>query len=149
MSTREILATDLNLPQMEDALWRRAKGLYAAEASVLLLTFHDYWLRRPEFVQAIQMDSEAPEELDGRYAAVMWERVLTRDGMLREEGLYGSGSAVTVLRFAASLDGAHEIHVGEGIASLDDSNLRLVLAALNHAGRGFDRTGPVAWPVRP
>lgn len=149
MSTREVLATDLNLPELEQALWRRAKGLYASEASVLLLAFHDTWLRNPRFVRHITLDSDNVEELDGRYAAVAWEQIIGRDGLLRDEDLYGSSSAVTVLRFAASLEGAHQIDVADGIASLDDSNLRLVLAALSHAARGFDRPGPVSWPTRP
>lgn len=148
MSVREILASDLNLNQLEDALWRGARGLYHHEAAVLLIGFHDYWLRNGHFRKAIILDSDSPEEIDGRFAWIDWDLVFSPKGEPLAAATGGSSSAHTVLRFAAALNsGLHlDLH---GLAGLDDSNLRLVLAAMSHAARGFDRPGPVSWPERP
>ena len=142
-----VIAADLNVGQLEDALWKGAKGLYHAEASVLLLGFHDYWLRNGRMRKAIDLDDDSPaDQIDDRWAWVNWPQVFDPAGGAT---VGGSSSAMTVLRIAGSLAGHLKVDLHDGLASLDDSNLRLVLAAMSHAARGFDRPGPVAWPARP
>ncbi len=143
--------TVLAVEDREDALWRAARGVYPLEASVLLLAFHDHWLRDEGFAGLVDLNDDVDPDDSGaqRYAFVNWNDVAEAlddpDGALR-----GSGSAVRVLRIAMALADGPPVNLSQHLSGLDDHNRRLVLAAIDHAQVGFDRPASriVDWPAR-
>ena len=64
----EPIAADLDLDEVEGALLRAAVGDYAAEAAVLLLANHGYWLAR---LRAAGLITVEPEPV----ARQLWARI--------------------------------------------------------------------------
>src|SRR5712692_3337984 len=95
---------------LPNALITHACGLTAASAAAELICAHRTWLTNPGFV-----DGYITTALDAR-----------RIG--------GSGSAVSVLRIAASLADDHiPVHLACCLGNLDHINIRLVTTAITRA----------------
>lgn len=115
--------------ELEDALWRSARGLYPAEAAVLLLAraLDGTWLRRLDGAGLIEWDEPDQDDPRGpRYARIRW-------GEAADHPFGASGGETRVLRLACSLAGAAPISLGDAVTGLDRTNLALVLAAIAHA----------------
>lgn len=126
------------------ALDRAAKGLLQQEAAVRLLGEHDVWLLRPGFAEYVLMlDDDQPDTAfeQPMYAKVDWAGALAA----AESGvvLGGSGSAVRMLRLAASLAGGPPVDLSEALSGLDQRNGRLVQAAVVHSLFGAEQARPL------
>ena len=147
---------DVPKDELEDALWQGAKGLYPAEAAVLLLTHHDHWLHSRSLRHYMVLsDSRATPGIDRRMAWVKWAEVLAElDGGDRdtpeETWIGGSGSEIRMLRLCCSLGDADcKVALEDAVSGMGEGNVRLVMSAIGHASRGFDNPTPLPWPVRP
>ena len=147
---------DLSVGDLEDALWRAAQDYLAAEAAVLLLTFHGTWLRRPAFRRHVTLLQDEPHD-DPRgpvWAQVDWSALL--DGLGQpydpdgEDGQLCQSSSTErgMLAIAASLGGGGRVDLREALSGLDERNLALVRAAVTHSQRGFDGAAGL-WPRQP
>ena len=153
----EPIAADLDLDEVEGALLRAAVGDYAAEAAVLLLANHGYWLAR---LRAAGLITVEPEPVGRQlWARIEWAEL---DAALADGRLPGSREELAVLRVAVSLADGRPVDLADVAVDLDRRTLGLVLAALAHAagshdhcapaGQGADadlRLGPlITWPAR-
>ena len=155
----EPIAADLDLDEVEVTLLRAAVGDYAAEAAVLLLANHGYWLAR---LRAAGLITVEPEPVGRQlWARIEWAEL---DAALAEGRLPGGQEELAVLWVAVGLADGRPVDLADVVVALDRRALGLVLAALAHAagshdyhapapaGHGPDadvRLGPlIAWPVR-
>ncbi|SDG19900.1 hypothetical protein [Klenkia brasiliensis] len=158
-------AADLDPLDLQTALLRAAVGDYAAEAAVLLLVNAGHWL--PELAAAdlitVDYDDDPHGPPTGRAAGIGWAQVTWTelDRAIAEGRIVGSAGQLRLLRAAASLADGRPVALGDLAAGLDRDNLRLLLAAVAHAGGSHehrattpdgspgDPLAPLApWPVR-
>lgn len=139
---------------LEDAMWRLAKGSWKQEAAVLLLTFHGHWPSRPAFREHVEVTRQ-DNDLDGPlWAEIDWPALGAKLGRPFDPEHDGdqlaqsSSRELRILRLAASIAGGQPVDLNDALDSgYDDTNARLVQAAVVHAMRGFDQASAL-WPVR-
>jgi hypothetical protein len=105
-----------------------AHGDRGEEAAVWLLTEHGRWLPVLERAGLIHAS-------DDHGTVVIWSQAATQCLIRPNSGLIGTPSEWQVLAVACSLTGRHALGWGE-LASLDETNVRLVLHAVAWAARG-------------
>lgn len=147
------LALDIDV--LEDALWRIGKGKYKTEAALLLLSFHGHWLRRAAFRSHVMVERPADDPNGPLWASVDWEAIAGEIGRPYDPAVGGdqmaqsSSRELRVLRIAASLGGGGLVDLSDVLdAGFDQTNARLVQAAVVHAMQGFTGAADL-WPVRP
>lgn len=114
---------------LASALRACAAGLYCAEAGAELLIEHGAYLGREDFAAFIWSgtcitDGTTP------MAGIDWDAAITA---LDAGSLPSSSGERSLLRLAASIAGGIPVDLRDTITSLDDRNLRLLLAAVRHA----------------
>jgi hypothetical protein len=158
-------ARDLDPDELQIALLRAAVGDYGAEAAILLLTNAGHWL--PELAAAdlitVDYDDDPEAPPTGQPAGIGWAAITWTDldTALRDGRIVGSAGQLRLLRAAASLAEGLPVALGDLAAGLDRTNLRLLLAAIAHAGGSHEHrpTSPygrlgdllpplLAWPTR-
>jgi hypothetical protein len=134
----------LPLPRLAALLTANAAGYYATEAATRLLIAHGTWLHRVDFLVACVSTWDANSEPLGSWvwhraewlrpahvaaASVQWDRI----GAFLDTAPC-SGSEARILRLAAELAGYDTATpLDELLSGLDDTNSRLVVAAIAHA----------------
>lgn len=111
------------------ALRRYTSGLRVAEAAVELLVGHGHWLRREPFLRCVEWYPHDDQHDD--MALVDWHEV--RES-LDSGDLPGTASERSVLAVAGSIDAGTPVDLGDVLLSCDQSNVRLIAAAVLHAG---------------
>lgn len=114
---------------LADRLAATAAGSWSEEAAVWLLTEHGHWL--PELERCGLIDTVPWGVSDEMATSVNWERVNVTTGEL-----VGTMSEWRVLRIAGALGGAQSTQMYD-LASLDETNRRLVLHAVAWAAGGL------------
>ena len=114
---------------LPNALITHACGLTAASAAAELICAHGTWLTNPGFVGGyITTGIHASGQ---PYAYIHWDEVIAA---LNAHRIGGSGSAVSILRIAASLADHHiPVHLACCLGNLDHINIRLVTTAITRA----------------
>jgi len=114
---------------LPNALITHACGLTAASAAAELICAHGTWLTNPGFVDGyITFGIHASGQ---PYAYIHWDEVIAA---LNAHRIGGSGSAVSILRIAASLADHHiPVHLACCLGNLDHINIRLVTTAITRA----------------
>jgi hypothetical protein len=115
-----------NLP---DALITHARGLTAASAANELICAHQEWLTNPDFTG--DYITTGTHTSGQAYAYIHWEEVIAA---LDAHRIGGAGSAISILRIAASLADHHiPVHLACCLGNLDHTNIRLVTTAITAA----------------
>jgi hypothetical protein len=109
--------------------------LHAAEAAVELLTGHERWLHRNDFVEA--WVETAPALSGEPMAGADWQAAVTA---LAAGRLPCAASEAQVLPIAASLAEGVPLDLPACLSGLDEVNVILVAAALLHASGRRDGT---------
>ncbi len=122
----------MTFPSPDDlpaALITHARGLTAASAANELICAHRDWLTNPDFTDGyITTGTHASGQ---PFAYIHWDEAITA---LDTHRIGGSGSAISVLRIAASLADHHiPVHLACCLGNLDHANIRLVTAAIIRA----------------
>ncbi len=114
---------------LPNALITHACGLTAASAAAELICAHGTWLTNPGFVDGyITTGIHASGQ---PYAYIHWDEIIAA---LNAHRIGGSGSAVSILRIAASLADHHiPVHLACCLGNLDHINIRLVTTAITRA----------------
>ncbi len=114
---------------LPNALITHACGLTAASAAAELICAHGTWLTNPGFTGGyITTGIHASGQ---PYAYIHWDEVIAA---LNAHRIGGSGSAVSILRIAASLASHHiPVHLACCLGNLDHINIRLVTTAITRA----------------
>ncbi|MCO7218295.1 hypothetical protein [Klenkia sp. PcliD-1-E] len=158
-------ARDLDPDELQIALLRAAVGDYGTEAAILLLTNAGHWL--PELAAAdlitVDYDDDPTGPPTGQAAGIGWAAITWTDldPAIRDGRIVGSAGQLRLLRAAASLAEGLPVALGDLAAGLDRDNLRLLLAAIAHAGGSHEHraTSPdghlgeplpplLTWPAR-
>ncbi|MGH3225845.1 MAG: hypothetical protein ACRDPY_45390 [Streptosporangiaceae bacterium] len=114
---------------LPNALITHACGLTAASAAAELICAHGTWLTNPGFVDGyITTGIHASGQ---PYACIHWDEVIAA---LNAHRIGGSGSAVSILRIAASLADHHiPVHLACCLGNPGHINIRLVTTAITRA----------------
>jgi hypothetical protein len=151
-------AADLDPLDLQTALLRAAVGDYGTEAAILLLVNAGHWLTELAAADLITVDydDDPTGPPTGQAAGIGWAQVTWTDldTALRDGRIVGSAGQLRLLRAAASLAEGHPVALGDLAAGLDRDNLRLLLAAVAHAGgshehRATDPDGHLGDPLPP
>jgi len=112
-----------------DGLRNWAEGMAADRAAVELLIQHDSWLRRGDFLNLCVYTIPAEELLDVNrpVSLISWDATVAA---LDSYDLPASGSAVGILRLAASLGAGHPVNLRDALVGLDPSNSAAVVDAV-------------------
>lgn len=110
------------------ALRTCAAGLYHREAGTELLISHGTFLRRPDFAGFICTADGIPDGTP--MAAIDWHAAITA---LTGGNLPASSGERSILQLAASIAAGTPVALRDTIASLDKTNLELLLTAIRHA----------------
>jgi hypothetical protein len=117
---------------LADALITHALGLTAASAAAELICAHGTWLTDTGFV-----DGYITTGTHGGghpYAYIHWDEAIAA---LDDHQISASGSAISILRIAASLADHHiPVHLACCLGNLDHTNIRLVSNAITRANGG-------------
>jgi hypothetical protein len=109
-------------------LWIGAQGYRPDEAAVALLTCHDVWLRRSDFVRAcVTVETDLMGEESAAF--VDWAGAVRA---LDAGELPCSSSEASVLRIAAGIGGI-PVDLRAMLGGLDARNIQLVAEAVMHA----------------
>jgi hypothetical protein len=119
----------MTFPDPDDlptALITHARGLTAASE---LICAHRDWLTNPDFTDSYITTGT---HVSGQpFAYIHWDEAITALGTHQ---IGGSGSAISILRIAASLADHHiPVHLACCLGNLDHANIRLVTAAIIRA----------------
>jgi hypothetical protein len=113
--------------QLAHLLTASAAGYYPSEAAARLITGHGRWLDRTDFRQAcVEYDHDG-------HAPIAWVDWQAVPAFLDRAGTACSGSEARILALASEIAGVDTgTPLAELLASLDDTNSRLVLDAIAH-----------------
>lgn len=112
-----------------DGLRNWADGFSADRAAVELLIEHGSWLTRSDFIDQC-VDIVPDDELvdpDRPVSIIDWENVFAA---LNDGELPASGSAVGMLRIAASLGAGYPVDLRDALVGLDNTNAAAVVDAV-------------------
>lgn len=139
MQRRPDDVTTLPLHELTDRLQAWAQGWYPAEAGIALLSRHQQWLVRREFLtKCVRLTDGRDRDGLAPMAAIDWARA----AQLLDQGAFiGSSSELQVLAAAVSLAGEQPraYDLGSVVTRLDTANVTLLLNAVAHAAGWHQR----------
>lgn len=151
-------AADLDPVDLESALLRAAVGDYTSEAAVLLLANAGHWLAQLAAADliAVETDDDDTEPPTGQVPGIAWAAITWTDlePALIAGRIEGSSGQLRLLRAAASIADGRPVDLGDTASGLDRRHLRLLLAAISHAGgshehHDVDAAGRMGDPLPP